>query len=205
MIDIYLPLYERGKIHMTINFDFFGDEKELKRVKRGQICYYTFPDAGKHVQAGRRPCLVVGNNKQNTFSDVAVIVPITSSKTKKAIPTHVDIPEGYGIYGTILCEQIMTASLSKLSPTNEHLDKITMEKVDTALSIELGISSGMKKKNNELLKLTSENEILKYKLLQYRGLLEHILTLNAFEKVGGTRSQEQLFEQLEDFIFTLRK
>lgn len=181
------------------------EEEEIEKVQRGQICYYAFPDVGKYVQKGVRPCLVVGNDKQNMHSDIVVIVPITSSKTKKPLPTHVEIPEGYGVYGTIVCEQIMTASLSKLRPMHQYLDEETMKKVDIALGVELGLPQEENRNTSELLALKREKEILKYKLEQYRYLLDALTTLNAFEEVDRIHPNETFLDKLEEHIQELRR
>lgn len=182
------------------------EEEKLERVKRGQICYYNFPESGKCVQKGIRPCLVVGNNKQNAFSEIVVVVPITSSKNKRPLPTHVEIPEGYSVYGTVVCEQIITASLEKLRPTTDYFDEEMMEKVDEALGIELDISHFMIKRDDaEYIKLQQKLELLRQKLLQYQELLDSVITLNAIEQTEKIRPTEVFLDKIEEHIHELRR
>lgn len=63
----------------------------------GDIYYANL--SGKYnsrVQQGLRPVLIVSNNKANYYSPVITVIPLTTSETKKKLPTHVSII-GYGL------------------------------------------------------------------------------------------------------------
>lgn len=106
-------------------------------IKRGDIFYADFPGSDGHVQGfGRRPWLVVQNNKGNAFSQVTIVVPITK-KYKRPLPVHVKI-HGEQISGTVLCEQIRAVD-NKQFKAVEHLSDEDMKKVDEALAISLGL------------------------------------------------------------------
>ena len=51
---------------------------------------------GSSIQGGCRPVVVVSNNKNNTFSNVVTVIPLTSKIKKTTLPTHVTIC-GYGL------------------------------------------------------------------------------------------------------------
>ena len=61
-------------------------------VTKGDI-YYAYLDSGMgSEQCGYRPVLIVQNNVGNKFSPTVIVDSITSSTTKKALPTHVHLP-----------------------------------------------------------------------------------------------------------------
>ena len=60
-------------------------------VTKGQVLWVDLPDVESgSVQKGRRPVVVISNNKGNQFSPVILVAPLTSRK-KKHLPTHVDV------------------------------------------------------------------------------------------------------------------
>lgn len=84
--------------------------------KFGELYYAELPVIGNsRVQQGVRPVLVVSNNTCNKYSPVISVVPLTSSRTKANIPTHVEI-NGFGLHkpSVILAEQIMSIDKNKL-------------------------------------------------------------------------------------------
>jgi len=96
---------------------------------------------GSQVQQGVRPVLVVSNNINNKFSPVVTVVPITSSRTKSRIPTHVSVC-GHGLSrpSIILAEQIISLDKGRLlkkigSISDEELKK----EIRSALMVQLNI------------------------------------------------------------------
>lgn len=86
-------------------------------VRAGEIYYANLPTNNGSVQSGKRPVVIVSNNKGNKFAPTVNIVPLTS-KTKKQQPTHCMIraTEQNGLLrnSTALSEQITTISKSDL-------------------------------------------------------------------------------------------
>ena len=117
-------------------------------VTKGDI-YYAYLDSGiGSEQCGYRPVLIVQNNVGNKFSPTVIVASITSSMTKKALPTHVHLPkETFGLpeNSVILTEQIYTIDKARLFGFIGHLDSTFAEIVDKALSCSLGISKEMGK------------------------------------------------------------
>jgi mRNA interferase MazF len=64
---------------------------QIREVKLGQVYYVTFTGEN-HIQRGRRPAVVVQNNKGNQCSTNLQVIPLTSSKNKASMPTHLFLP-----------------------------------------------------------------------------------------------------------------
>ncbi|MWV44904.1 PemK family transcriptional regulator [Paenibacillus sp. HJL G12] len=63
------------------------------------------------VQGGVRPVLIISNDKNNRYSPLVMVSPITSSSTKARIPTHVTVnasDAGFKKDSVILFEQHFT-------------------------------------------------------------------------------------------------
>jgi mRNA interferase MazF len=92
-------------------------------------------------QYGKRPVLVVQCEAGNLFSGTTVIVPASTSLTKKRIPTHVNYTAGdekLKASTIFLCEQIRVIDKSRLeSKLLTHLDKKKMAEINRAISIGL--------------------------------------------------------------------
>lgn len=110
-------------------------------ITRGTIILAELTGEGSQ-QSGVRPCLVVSNNKANTYSPVIVAVPLTS-KTKKPIPTHVQLTpstiNGLTTKSTVLAEQIVTLNKTSIKKVMGMLDKREESLVNRALKISLAI------------------------------------------------------------------
>lgn len=71
---------------------------------RGDIIWLTFNPQAGHEQSGRRPAVVISPKSYNEKVGLAILCPITSQK--KNYPFEVEIPEGIGVQGVILSDQI---------------------------------------------------------------------------------------------------
>lgn len=107
-------------------------------VKRGDIYFINLGGAENigSEQKGLRPCLVVQNDTGNQFSSTTIVAPITS-KVKNNIPTHVKIT--LRSPSVILCEQLRTVSKNRIVDYVTTVDDETMEKVEKAMMIALGL------------------------------------------------------------------
>lgn len=72
-------------------------------INQGDIVYLDFDPQAGHEQKGRRPALVISNKIFNTFSNLAMVCPITN--TDKLHPFHVRLVESLKTKGVILCDQ----------------------------------------------------------------------------------------------------
>lgn len=87
---------------------------KTRTIKIGDIYWVDFNGTGSE-QNGRRPALIVQNDMGNKYSPTLKVIPITT-KTKKTLPTHVNVPIGNGLKqeSTLLCEQETVCDRSKL-------------------------------------------------------------------------------------------
>ena len=70
------------------------------------------------VQSGRRPVLIVSNDKNNRYSSVVNIMPMTTKMNKRNLPCHVELYnyERFGLNApsTIMVEQLTSIDKSNL-------------------------------------------------------------------------------------------
>lgn len=89
-----------------------------------------------------RPVLIVQNDIGNQYSPTTIILAITSQINKAKLPTHVELKaKEYGLErdSVILAEQIRTIDKSRLKQRIAVLKQETMQRVDQALAISLGL------------------------------------------------------------------
>ena len=84
----------------------------------GDIWMANIPERDGNIQGGHRPVLVISNDKNNKFSNVVNVVPMTTKMNKRNLPCHVEIWD-YQKYGltapsTIMVEQITTINKENL-------------------------------------------------------------------------------------------
>jgi len=120
-------------------------EGSMGNIGRGDVYYADLSPAVDSEQGGRRPVVVIQNNKGNRFSPTVIVACITSSATKAKLPTHVAIEGEFGIGdgSIVLAEQIRTISKNRLENRVTTLGRDTMAMIDDAL----GISMAIKLKN----------------------------------------------------------
>ena len=118
---------------------------------RGYVYWYVRPNNAESrtntepnsknssVQSLNRPWLIISNNVGNKYSPTVIGVPYTTSSSKKALPTHIDVTTK-GQHDTILIEQVRCLDKKDLllSPLSK-LDEQTMTKVDKGIKIALGL------------------------------------------------------------------
>ena len=174
------PILEKEDTDLTV----------ISPLTRGEICYYTFPKIGGHIQYGTRPCIVVSNDMQNNSSEVVLVVPITSSNSKKNIPVHVRIKDGNEVSGIVLCEQIISVQKYKLRRLYKKIDNQTMDSINQSLQLELSIDDG---------KIYKENEKLQEQLMKYKLIILKLQQLRALEQQARALNGEVnlLLEQLD--------
>lgn len=105
-------------------------------MKRGEIYTAKLPDAVGSEQGGWRPVVIVQNDVGNEHSPTTIVCPLTSSKTKHRLPTHISISAAkYGLYknSIILVEQIITVDKSRLVRKLCTLDDVDTERLNRAL------------------------------------------------------------------------
>ncbi len=113
-------------------------------VNRGDIFYADLSPVVGSEQGGVRPVLVVQNNVGNKFSPTVIIAAITSQLTKAKLPTHIELEKNkFNLLkdSVVLLEQIRTLDKRRLKDKISSIDYLTMQKVDVAIMVSLGITS----------------------------------------------------------------
>lgn len=108
------------------------EEKNCKDYRLGSIYWVNLGQNEGHLQGGWHPAVIVQNNVGNKYSPTISIVPITSSKTKSKLPTHVHIAAGkYGLTrdSVIQCEGQRPIDRSSIGSYLGTLDGATMKQV----------------------------------------------------------------------------
>ena len=113
-------------------------------VSRGDIYYADLSPVVGSEQGGTRPVLVVQNDVGNKYSPTVIIAAITSQLTKAKLPTHIELSKDkYSLQkdSVVLLEQIRTLDKRRLKEKVGTIDNLTMQKVDIAIMISLGITA----------------------------------------------------------------
>lgn len=108
-------------------------------MKRGEIYYADLSPSKGSEQGGKRPVIILQNDKGNKFSPTTIIAPLTT-RQKHRLPTHIDLTMPSGTKSTILLEQVRVIDKSRLigSPIDMVED---MRAVDKAIVVSLGIAA----------------------------------------------------------------
>lgn len=111
---------------------------EVRLIKRGEIHWVDLPDKKGCELKALHPCLVVSNDKQNTFSPLIIVLPITSLKVSdKTFPFQLLIQLQKP--SVILIDQIQTIDREKFKGKIGKLDPELMEKVEKKLHVVLAL------------------------------------------------------------------
>ena len=114
-------------------------------VKRGEIYFADLSPVVGSEQGGVRPVLIVQNDIGNRYSPTVIAAAITSQQNKAHLPTHIPIEaRTYGLSknSVILLEQMRTLDKRRLREKMGCLDEKAMQRVDGAIAVSLGLSSG---------------------------------------------------------------
>ena len=112
-------------------------------VRRGDIFYADLSPVVGSEQGGVRPVVIVQNDVGNKHSPTVIAAAITSRTEKNKLPTHIEVTaDRFGLQkdSVILLEQVRTIDKKRLKEKMGHLEDETMEKVNSAISLSLGLS-----------------------------------------------------------------
>ncbi len=113
-------------------------------INRGDIFYADLSPVVGSEQGGVRPVLVVQNNVGNKFSPTVIIAAITSQLSKAKLPTHIELNHSkFNLPkdSVVLLEQIRTLDKRRLKEKLSTIDPVTMQSVDVAILVSLGITA----------------------------------------------------------------
>lgn len=86
-------------------------------IRRGEVFFADLHGGVGYEQNGERPVVVLQNDMGNRYSPTVIVAPLTSSRTKKPLPTHVWCGADSGLLknSCILLEQIRVIDKTRLS------------------------------------------------------------------------------------------
>ena len=115
--------------------------KEYPKVRRGEIFYADLGETVGSEQYGVRPVLIIQNDKGNENGPTTVVVGITSKLKKMHLPTHLYLGKRFGLSkeSVLLAEQIVTLDRQRIKGYIGTVDDVTMERVEEAIEISLGM------------------------------------------------------------------
>lgn len=112
-------------------------------ILRGEIYYTDLSPVVGSEQGGVRPVLVIQNDVGNKYSPTVIVAAITSKLSKAKLPTHIELDKDkYNLPkdSVVLLEQIRTLDKMRLKEKVSVLDEKTMQRVEIATMISLGIT-----------------------------------------------------------------
>lgn len=115
----------------------------MQKVMRGDLFFADLDPVVGSEQGGIRPVVVLQNNIGNKYSPTLIVAAITSQTNKNRMPTHVrvsdrtDLPKN----SVVLLEQLRTIDKKRLQQKLGAFDEETMEEIDEALGVSIGLVS----------------------------------------------------------------
>jgi len=111
--------------------------------KRGELYWVDFVPARGSEQAGRRPALVISNDRGNDTAATVIVAALTSRRSHRSYPFQVRIPliagSGLSQESTVLCHQLLTISKDRLGRLIGTLPPQVMAAVDDGLRVALDL------------------------------------------------------------------
>ena len=112
-------------------------------VRRGDVFLVSFDPTVGHEIRKTRPALVIQNNVGNRYSPLTIVAAITSKVSTVSYPVEVVIQpskaNGLEAVSAIRLDQIRTVDRQRLTKHLGVADSATMNKVDAAIQISLGL------------------------------------------------------------------
>jgi len=103
--------------------------------QQGDIVFTNFDPQSGHKQSGRRPALIISNNRYNRLSSHVIACPITN--TNKEFPLHVKLDGRTKTTGVVLCDQVKC--MDSVARGITFIEKAPTDIVDEVLDIIMGI------------------------------------------------------------------
>lgn len=112
--------------------------------RRGEIYWLDWNPARGSEQAGRRPGIIVSNDRANQLSSVVIVAAITTKQAHRRYRFHVPVPAGdeSGLRenSTILCDHLITISKERLGRRIGMLPSPLFARLNEALRVALGLT-----------------------------------------------------------------
>ncbi len=85
----------------------------MKPYQRGDVVIIDIPiPVSSHVQAGKRPWIIVQNNMGNRFSPTSIVVPLTTKFKRLDLPTHIAVTWDNLAPSMAECEQVRVVDVT---------------------------------------------------------------------------------------------
>lgn len=114
------------------------EKTEKLSIYRGHVYMADLDPVKDNEQGGIRPVLVVQNRVGNMNAPTIIVAPLTS-QLKVPMPTHVEFMNPEGEINTILLEHLRSISRSRFRRYKWTLDSTTMNMVDAAIAVSVGL------------------------------------------------------------------
>lgn len=112
----------------------------IRLIRRGEIYWVDLPDKKGRELKELHPCLVVSNDRQNTFSPLIIILPITSLKVgDEVFPFQLSIQ--LKKESVILIDQIQTIDREKFKGKIGKITAGLMEEIEKKLHTVLDLKN----------------------------------------------------------------
>lgn len=105
--------------------------------QRGEIWWADFSPTRGHEQRGRRPALVVSDDRFNdSAAGLVLLCPLTTTE-RPGIPWHIEVGEDAGLpeRSFVMCEQVRSASMQRLSGRAGTAPSAVMRQVEDRLRV----------------------------------------------------------------------
>lgn len=111
-----------------------------RQIKRGQIYWVKLdPSIGSEIKK-TRPCLIISNDRNNEYSNVISVIPITSKNLDYIYPFEIFIPKGVLKEDSkAKADHIRTVDKSRVLKLIGQIDKKLLAQVNHALKIQLDL------------------------------------------------------------------
>lgn len=114
------------------------------KIKRGEIYLANLEPIIGSEQGGIRPVLIIQNNIGNKHSGTTIVAPITTKRVLNYLPIHIYLSaDQTGLLKTscVLLEQLRVLDKSRLTEYIGRVNDFTMQDIDRALKISVGLNS----------------------------------------------------------------
>lgn len=112
-------------------------------ISRGEIYFvdFDFATTGSEQYGGKRPAIIIQNDKGNCHSTTTIVAPLTSKFTKNYLPTHFYIEKSGKLKqnSIALLEQIKVIDKSKIICKLTKIDDKQIKNLNKCISISLGL------------------------------------------------------------------
>ena len=118
------------------------ENKNISKVKRGEIYLYDFGTNEGSIQNGLRPALVVQCDEGNKASCTTVIAAMTTVIKKRYLPSHIILGDRFGLKepSMVMLEQLRTVNQADLLEYIGRIDdEHCMKKINIGVKKALGL------------------------------------------------------------------